>query len=51
MIKNKVLLPKTDVNKGKHWRLKTITSTNQFIIRVQKRDELKKFLTENEIGK
>lgn len=44
--KNKVLLPKA-VYKSE---LRNYHIYNQYVIRVQKRDELKKFLTENEIG-
>jgi len=46
--KNKVLLPKA-VYKNFN-ALKNYHIYNQYVIRVQKRDELKKFLTENEIG-
>lgn len=46
--KNKVLLPKA-VYKNISG-LKNYHIYNQYVIRAQKRDELKKFLTENEIG-
>ncbi len=46
--KNKVLLPKA-VYKNIA-ALKNYHIYNQYVIRVQKRNELKKFLTENEIG-
>jgi dTDP-4-amino-4,6-dideoxygalactose transaminase len=45
--KNKVLLPKS-VYKGSG--VKNYHIFNQYIIRVAKRDELRKFLSENEIG-
>lgn len=46
--KNKVLLPKAVYQNVSG--LKNYHIYNQYVIRVQKRDELKKFLTENEIG-
>jgi dTDP-4-amino-4,6-dideoxygalactose transaminase len=46
--KNKVLLPKAVYRDLKG--LKNYHIYNQYVIRTQKRDELKKFLTENEIG-
>lgn len=51
--KNKVLLPKAVYKSGiKNLQpeIRNYHIFNQYIIRVQKRDELKKFLTENEIG-
>ena len=45
--KNKVLLPKAVYKENK---LKYYHIYNQYVIRVQNRDELRKFLTENEIG-
>jgi len=45
-IKNKVLLPKP-VNKSS---VKNYHIYNQYVIRTENRDQLKKFLTENEIG-
>ncbi|MEP7146461.1 MAG: DegT/DnrJ/EryC1/StrS family aminotransferase, partial [bacterium] len=44
---NKVLLPEPVYKK---YNLKYYHIYNQYVIRVEKRDELKKFLTENEIG-
>lgn len=46
--KNKVLLPKAVYQNVSG--LNNYHIYNQYVIRVQKRDELKKFLTENEIG-
>ena len=46
--KNKVLIPEAVYNQFSD--LKNPHIFNQYIIRVEKRDELKKFLTENEIG-
>lgn len=45
--KNKVLLPKAVY---KNSGVKNYHIFNQYIIRVQKRDEMRKFLSENEIG-
>ena len=51
--KNKVLLPKpvyrSEIRNPKS-EIRNYHIYNQYIIRTQKRDELKKFLTENEIG-
>jgi dTDP-4-amino-4,6-dideoxygalactose transaminase len=51
--RNKVLLPKavykSEIRNPKS-EIRNYHIYNQYVIRVQKRDELKKFLTENEIG-
>ncbi|MCX6165015.1 MAG: DegT/DnrJ/EryC1/StrS family aminotransferase, partial [Ignavibacteriae bacterium] len=46
-IKEKVLLPKAIYKNSGH---KNYHIYNQYVIKVEKRDELRKFLTENEIG-
>ncbi|NWG27637.1 MAG: DegT/DnrJ/EryC1/StrS family aminotransferase [Ignavibacteriaceae bacterium] len=51
--KNKVLLPKAvykSAIRNPKSEIRNYHIYNQYVIRVQKRDELKKFLTENEIG-
>ncbi len=47
---NKVLLPKAVYKNTGETELTNYHIYNQYVIRVEKRDELRKFLTENEIG-